>query len=298
MGQTEENIEVIVVDDASTDATAEVAKSFFDKRLKVFVNQQNLGQSCNLNRAIKEAKGKWVAVLDSDDWFAPERLEKLLPLAYAENADMIADDIYFIRNGEKSPWSTLLLQSRVRINKIKLIEPVFFIENDLPGLWGLPLGLTKPIFKRDFLIQHGIENNEDIKMGPYFWFYLTCLAHGARFVFIPKPYYFYRSRPGSLVTVSKIKRLDQYCNATQYFLKQDVIKNHPELVFSLSKRLSLIEKTRPYLRVVDCFKQGKFLTAFIEMLYNPYFFWHLIMQLPRILLRRGHYYFPRKLINY
>lgn len=297
LGQTEKNIEVVLVDDASCDATVEIAKSFSDNRLKVIVNQKNYGQSYSLNRAIKEAQGKWVAILDSDDWFAPDRLEKLLQLAEDEDADMIADDVYFIRNGEKLPWSTLLCESKVRIDKIKIIDPVFFVENDLPGLWGLPLGLTKPLIKRDFLIRHGIENKDNIKTGPDFWFYLTCLAHGACFVFIPKPYYFYRSRPGSLVTASKVKRLNEYCKATRYFLEQDFIKNNPELVVSLSKRLCLLEKTRPYLLVVDRLKQGELFTALMEMIRNPYFFVHLITQLPRILLRRVHYYFPRKIIN-
>lgn len=297
LGQTEKNIEIIVVDDASTDETGKIAQSFSDHRLKVFRNKENHGQSYSLNRAIREARGKWIALLDSDDWFASDRLEKLLQVAYTEDADMIADDIYFIRDGEKFPWSTLLSESKVHLKINTHIETVFFIENDLPGTWGLPLGLTKPLIKRDFLIQHGIENIESIKMAPDFWFDLNCLAHGARFIFVPQPYYFYRSRPDSLVTVSQIKRLEQYCKASRYFLEQDFIKNKPELILALSKRLGLLERTRPYWYVVDRLKQGEFFAAFIEMVRNPYFFWHLIMQLPRIALRRVHYYFPRKFVH-
>jgi succinoglycan biosynthesis protein ExoO len=296
--QTEENLEVIVVDDASTDATVELAKSFLDKRLKVLVNEQNLGQNGALNRGLKEAKGKWVALLDADDWYAPERLEKLLQVAYTEDADLIADDVYFIRDGDKLPWSTLLHESGKQIDKIRHIDPIFFIENDLPGIGGLPLGLTKPLFKRDFLVQHGIKHDEGIKASQDFWFDLKCLAHGARFVFVPQPYYFYRSRRGSVVTGSKVKRIEQYCSVTQYFLEQEYIKKNPELVHALSKRLTLIEKTKPYYRVVDPFKQGKWLSALIKMVHNPYFFVHFSTQFPTILSRRLRYYFLKnKMIN-
>lgn len=110
LDQTFKNIEVIIIDDASTDATVKVAKRFSDERLKIFVNHQNLGAGGARNRALRTAKGKWIAVLDSDDWYAPERLEKLLQLAYTEEADLIADDLYLIRDGEKAPWSTLIAE--------------------------------------------------------------------------------------------------------------------------------------------------------------------------------------------
>jgi succinoglycan biosynthesis protein ExoO len=295
--QTIKNIEIIIVDDASIDETLNIAKSFSDQRIKVISNSENRRQSYSLNLAISEAKGEWIAVLDSDDWFAPDRLEKLLFIAVDKNADMIADDIYFIRNGENLPWSTLISQSKIKINNIQAIDPIFFVKNDLPGLWGLPLGLTKPIFKREFLVSYNIKNNEEILMGQDFWFYLTCLANGANFILVPEPYYYYRSRPGSLVTNKQVTRLDEYCKATNYFLKQDFIIQNPALVNAIKKRLNLLEKTRPYLRVVDPLKQKKYLSAFIAMIQNPYFFLHLIMQLPRIFLRRIYYYYPNKIVN-
>jgi len=71
--QTEQSVEVIVVNDASTDATLEVVKSFSDERLTLINNEYNRGAGYARNRAIQESRGEWVAVLDSDDWYAPER---------------------------------------------------------------------------------------------------------------------------------------------------------------------------------------------------------------------------------
>lgn len=291
--QTEQNIEVIVVDDGSTDKTLKVVKSFDDKRVKVLVNQQNWGQNFCTNLAIKEAQGNWITRLDADDWYAIDRLEKLLNIAYSQNIDMIADDIYFIQDGKAVPWSTLLVQSRFNIKDNIKISPISFVEKDVPGTWGLPLGLTKPLIKRNFIVKHNIQNQENILIGGDFWLYLTCLAHGANFILVPKPYYFYRSRHGSLVTLSKVKRLEAYCKATEYYLKQDYIKNNQKLLAALQKRLVLIDKTRPYFQVVDSLKQVDYLNALKQMRKNPYFFYHLSTQLPRIIRRRLFLYFNK-----
>jgi succinoglycan biosynthesis protein ExoO len=79
--QTLTNIEVIVVDDASGDQTVEVIQQFTDPRLQLLQNPQNLGVSASRNRAIQKARGQWIAVLDSDDWYVPNRLETLLNIA-------------------------------------------------------------------------------------------------------------------------------------------------------------------------------------------------------------------------
>ncbi len=289
--QTQQNIEVIVVDDGSTDKTLEVVKSFDDKRIKILVNQQNKGQSFCTNRAIKEAKGNWITRLDADDWYAPDRLEKLLNIEDLQNIEMIADDIFFIQDRKAVPWSTLLAQSKFKIKDSTKISPIYFVEKDIPGTWSLPLGLTKPLIKRDFIIKHNIQNQENILIGGDFWLYLTCLAHGANFLLVPKPYYYYRSRAGSLVTQSKIKRLEAYCEATEYYLKQDYIKNNQKLLAALQKRLVLLDKTKPYFQVIDSLKQADYLNALNKMKDNPYFFCHLSTQLPRIIHRRLSLYF-------
>lgn len=292
LGQTEQNIEVIVVDNASTDATGQIAKNFIDNRLKVIVTPKNLGPGGARNLATRAARGKWVAPLDSDDWYAPERLEKLLQVADAEDADMIADDLYFIRDGEKLPWSTLLSESGEHIEKIRVIDSVYFVETDQYGQRGLHLGLSKPMIKREFLVNHGIEYNEKILgVDQDFWFDVRCLAHKARFVLVPKPYYFLRSRSGSQMTRSKVEHLNKSCQAALDYIQKEVVKQNPDLVSALSKNLVVFEQHRAYYRVVEPLKRGAFLDALIAMIHNPYFFVHFLMQLPSILSRRVQYYF-------
>lgn len=64
------NLEVIIVDDCSTDGTAEIVKEFlYDKRIKFFQNEINLGLTGNIKQALKHASGEWVAFLSSDDYW-------------------------------------------------------------------------------------------------------------------------------------------------------------------------------------------------------------------------------------
>ena len=288
--QTLTDIEVIVVDDGSSDKTVEVVKSFTDQRLKVIVNQQNLGVSVARNRALRAAQGEWIAVLDSDDWYAPERLEKLVLLAEETNADMIADDPYLIKDGATSPWSTLIQESGEHIDKILQIDLIYFVETDIYGKAGLRLGLSKPIFKREFLVKHGIEYDETVSIAEDFWLDLKCLINGARFFIVPEPYYFYRSRSISLVRQSILLRLNQYISATNSFMQQEVVKKNPALMRALSYNLAVYQKNLAYFQVVVPIKQGKWLTALRKMAENPYFFPDFLSRFNTIIERRIQYY--------
>lgn len=80
INQTYSGWELLIVDDCSTDNSAEVVKSFCEKdeRVKLFINEKNSGAAASRNRAMREAKGRWIAFLDSDDLWLPEKLEKQL----------------------------------------------------------------------------------------------------------------------------------------------------------------------------------------------------------------------------
>lgn len=77
LAQTYKNFELILVDDCSTDKSAEIAKSYLsDKRVKYYKNPENLKVSKTRNFGVSVAKGKYVTFLDSDDVYLPTKLEK------------------------------------------------------------------------------------------------------------------------------------------------------------------------------------------------------------------------------
>lgn len=77
LAQTDGRWECLVVDDGSGDGTRAALSGFTDPRLRFFWNERNRGQHACRNQAIREARGEWIAFLDSDDLFLPERLARL-----------------------------------------------------------------------------------------------------------------------------------------------------------------------------------------------------------------------------
>lgn len=76
ISQTYSNWELIIVDDCSTDNTDEILKNINDDRIIYLKNEKNSGAAVSRNKALREAKGRWMAFLDSDDLWVPQKLEK------------------------------------------------------------------------------------------------------------------------------------------------------------------------------------------------------------------------------
>jgi glycosyltransferase involved in cell wall biosynthesis len=74
--QTYYNWELIIVDDYSNDRTNDIILQYNDKRILYFKNEKNLGAAISRNRALKQARGQWIAFLDSDDLWDSDKLEK------------------------------------------------------------------------------------------------------------------------------------------------------------------------------------------------------------------------------
>lgn len=86
LAQTYQNWELIFVDDCSTDRSLEYVKAFLDERIRIFRMEKNGGAALARNKAIEEARGKWIAFLDSDDLWVPNKLEK--QLTYMQENDI------------------------------------------------------------------------------------------------------------------------------------------------------------------------------------------------------------------
>ena len=83
LNQTYTNWEMLIIDDCSKDNTEEVVNSYHDDRIKFIKNEKNMGAALSRNKALRMAKGRWIAFLDSDDLWLPEKLEK--QIAFMEN---------------------------------------------------------------------------------------------------------------------------------------------------------------------------------------------------------------------
>jgi len=80
LNQTYKNLEIIIIDDASTDSTLKIVKKYKDKRIKIYINNKNLGIAKNMNKGIRLSNGKYLAIMDADDWSYPYRIEEQVKL--------------------------------------------------------------------------------------------------------------------------------------------------------------------------------------------------------------------------
>lgn len=105
--QTYENLELIIVNDCSKDHTLQVIQNCAkkDSRIRVLSNEENLGVSYTRQRGVETADGEWIAFLDSDDMWAPDKLEKQIEAQRKSNADLIFTGSGFMDDdGNRKDW--------------------------------------------------------------------------------------------------------------------------------------------------------------------------------------------------
>ncbi len=177
LASTHTNWELIVVDDVSKDQTVLVANSYAvkDNRIKVYVNEENLGDYKNRNRAASYAKGEWLMSVDSDDKIFAEGIEKCL-----ECMSQFPNSVF----GMYHYLGT----------ELKQIEPCEAIRRHLLDKPFLAIGPGGTIIKRSFF--------EDIKgypekYGPAndMYFNLKACSHTS-IVMLPFEFHFYRRHEG------------------------------------------------------------------------------------------------------
>jgi len=118
LNQTYKNLEVIVIDDASTDLTGNKVLEITDSRLKYFKNEKNLGPSFSRNRGIKLAAGSLIAFQDSDDEWYPNKLEIQVSLINKSSDDVgaVYCGMEFIDNKTKEKIGEFLKRTDFRKN--------------------------------------------------------------------------------------------------------------------------------------------------------------------------------------
>ncbi|HUT54849.1 MAG TPA: glycosyltransferase family A protein [bacterium] len=108
LGQTMPPLEILVVDDGSTDDTAAAVERFGPPvRL---IRQENQGPAAARNRAAKEAAGEWIAFLDSDDLWLPEKLAREAGALEQSQAGLVHADGWVITGHDLPPWAAALLK--------------------------------------------------------------------------------------------------------------------------------------------------------------------------------------------
>ena len=189
--------EVVVVDDASPDDTAAMARAADDGtgRLCVIRLDRNGGPAAARNAAIARSRAPLIGILDADDFLMPGRFAALLA---AGDWDLIADNVMFVAEGTPAanPPDPV---PRFMTEPAYLRLPAF-IDGNISRAHAnrAELGFLKPVVRRAFLDRHGLRYDEALRLGEDYELYVRALARGARFQVIKSCGYGAVVRPDSL----------------------------------------------------------------------------------------------------
>ena len=143
--QTYQNYELIVIDDCSTDKTADIVKRMLliDHRIILLENVKNLGVSRTRKRGLEYAKGTWIAILDSDDAWLPSKLEKQILLQQCSGADLLYTGSAFMdEQGKMLEWELhvprkityrMLLKQNLISNSSSMVRTEIYKQNYVIG---------------------------------------------------------------------------------------------------------------------------------------------------------------------
>ena len=179
LSQSLTDIELICVDDGSTDNSLRILKSLAEKddRIRVF-SQKNQGSGKARNKGISEAKGEYIAFLDSDDQMVDnDALNQLYTEAKKNNVDMVSGGIQFVDKGKIS-------------YEFSCFKPITELKLRSVGDYCLPWYFYKNIFKRSLLIENNIRF-PDLLRGQDPIFLVEILSHLDNFLEVPVLYYSY-----------------------------------------------------------------------------------------------------------
>ena len=202
--QTLKDIEIICVDDGSTDGSGKILDEYAKAdpaRFKV-IHQENKGLSGARNSGMEIAKGEYIKFLDSDDIIDDVAAEKSYNIAKEYDADIVK---YSVKKGIERGVRFSPGTDRVRVRD--------YTHSAISTLWNvfrqrdLPITACAGLYKNKFLKDNNLKFFEKIKrVGEDNFFNIICCSMKHRFVFMPDRMYVYRSNPISIMSSANVEK--------------------------------------------------------------------------------------------
>jgi succinoglycan biosynthesis protein ExoO len=293
--QTFKDIEIIVVDDASTDGTLDFVKSLAakDERIKPLSLPQNGGPAVARNAAIKAAISDWVAVLDADDWYEPQRLEILLKAAKKLNADLVCDNLKIYDHAREEVVDQTLHAGRA----VAPLSAEFLFLNDTP-MQRHAIGYLKPMIKLEFLRKNNIAYQPEYRAGEDFLLLVEVPLSGGKAFLIPKAYYVYVHRISP--TTRKISPnshsaagFDMAVKGCDYIKKKYGHKLPQTVRRALEKKRWVFDSRIKCSEMISAIKQKRPIKAFKILMDRPFILTLLAVTAAKIIYANVLVYLPK-----
>ena len=252
--QTLQDIEIICVNDGSTDHSLEIIRKYAENDPRfVIIDKENGGYGKAMNVGLDRATGEYIGIVEPDDYVPLAMYEDLYKIAKENDLDMVKADFYrFTRNSENGDMN-LVYNHLDKTGKWygKLFDP-----SEEPEAIRFIMNTWSGIYKREFLEQHHIRHNET--PGASFQdngFYFQTFIYAKRAMIVDKPYYMNRrDNPNSSVN----NKEKVYCCNIEYDYIREILMKDPE-IWNRFKYMYSLKKLHNYnftlQRIGDQFKK-------------------------------------------
>lgn len=217
LNQTYKNIEIILVDDGSTDSSLTICNKYKNnKNLKV-IHKKNGGVSSARNIGMKNSTGEFICFVDGDDYIMPDYVEYLLNMITKYNTDIaLTTSVFTNYNMKQVP------------DKIRVIDNISAQEMIL--CYKIPIGVYSKIFRKDFLLKNNIEFLTELCMGEGFNFNVTSFGCAKNIAVGNRKIYFYRrDNENSVTNVFNRQKFDNGLYAIE-LIKKNLPTSNKRLV--------------------------------------------------------------------
>lgn len=287
------DVECILVDDCGTDKSVSLAEQFISTYVgeiafALFHHPQNRGLSAARNTGIKNAKGKYLFFLDSDDTIKPDCLDKLFSLAEKYHADMV-------QGSYVSDLESMKLFEKSQLPEFS--DDKSYIKRTLLNYDVNPVMAQNRLVRRQLVVENNLWFKEGIIHEDLYWsFFLAKIVE--RICFCKQKTYFYRSTPGSITNKVNIEKetlafhtiIEDFCLHIDFFERNAQKRMiYCILLNAISARLYRDKSDR--LHLIDCLKskENHVIQILISLIFNLHDSWFrskLVNLLMRIYQRR------------
>ncbi len=229
--QTYENLEVILVNDGSSDNSFSIIEEYqkIDRRI-IVINKKNGGLSSARNAGIKISSGEYILNVDSDDWIELNTCEILIKTAIDNDADIVIGNIYLEYKNKQKKWEDL--NKNIKYKNFEYLD-AFFVENGKGAIWN-------KLIKRSLYINNKIFHPEGISLGEDTSTLLRLALKSKIIIKIPNYIYHYRQNEFSMMH-SKEKKIYEYLEAIEiiksYYYSNKEEKKYNEIKNVLKYKL-------------------------------------------------------------
>jgi succinoglycan biosynthesis protein ExoO len=283
LSQQDVAVEVIVADDASTDDTRDVVAAFGDLRVRPITLAINGGPAAARNAAIEEGRGRWIAVLDADDFLLPGRLANLIAAGESAAADIVCDNMWV----ENAAGARRLFLDEALDSVLVPVTLAAYAQNNRLFGRGPSEGYLKPLFRTEFLRAHALHYESALRIGEDFLLVADALALGARALRHRSAGYVYTTQAGSISRRLSARDAEAMVAADRRFLARHQARLTADEREAMREHLRSLEEGAAFAGMVADMKGGDLLALARRIGRRPTAVRHFAMPIRARLERAG-----------